>query len=50
MTTNEYQVLVAVRAKDGTELFGFPTEEGAESFAEECREMGAETLIGRPVE
>jgi hypothetical protein len=50
MLTDDYQVFVAVRVEGETELFGFPTEEGAESFAEECRDMGAEVIIGRPIQ
>jgi len=39
-------VIVAVRLENRTELFGFPTEAGAREFAAECREMGAEAIIG----
>lgn len=48
MPIGEYKVLVAVRVKGKPELFGFHTEEDAQGFAKECRNMGAEVIIGRP--
>lgn len=42
------EVIVVFRVEGKTEFAKFPNESVARSFADECQEMGVETLICTP--